>query len=203
MWSPEERVRREREYRQHYKTLILEATRIAVRAGLLSEAYEDFVIDYLDSIVDPLSNDDFDYLVKNERLPVRAISTPEAHTAVLEKLRVAQQLQKEPSLTDMDRSNLKGYTEALEALLRKSEANRGTFHDSNLATSQYSESTTSWNMPKGATSHLSEIDQLQQRIFKAADILDAMAPDDARLPEYTRLYQALWDKYNELQKRGG
>jgi hypothetical protein len=179
-----ERERKERMFRQQYKDLILEATRIAVKGGVLSEAYEDFVIDHLDGMIDSLSNDDFDYLVKNERLPVRVIRTEEGRTAVLEKLRVAQQLQKEPSLTDMDRNNLKGYTEALEALLRESEGHG--------------------ILPSAVeASGLSEIDQLRARIFKAADILDAMNPDDARLPEYKRLYQALWDKYNELQKQGG
>ncbi|WP_438491047.1 hypothetical protein [Paenibacillus sp. IHBB 3054] len=187
MRSPEERVRREREYRQQYKTLILEATRIAVKGGVFSEAYEDFVIDHLDGVIDPLSNNDFDYLVKSERLPVREIRTEEDFTAALEMLRAAQQLQEETSLTDMDRSNLKGYTEALEALLRDSESNSTTLH----------------TLPKDATSHLSEIDQLSARILKAADVLDDMAPDDTRLPEYKRLYQTLWDKYNELQKQGG
>lgn len=174
MWSPEERFRREREYRQQYKNLILEATRIAVRGGLLSEAYEDFVIDYLDLIVDSLSNDDVDYLIGNGRIPAQAIKPDIA----LQLLNAARTLLESPTLTDMDRDNMKGYTEALEALLRESEANT-------------------------PTSALSEIDQLRARILKAADILDAMAPDDARLPDYKRLYQALWDKYNELQKQGG
>lgn len=173
MWSSEERVRREREYRQQYKTLILEAARIAVRGGLLSEAYEDFVIDYLDLIIDPLSNDDVDYLIKNGRIHAHAIN-PEI---TLQLLSAATALLKSPALTDMDRENLKGYTEALEALLRESEG--------------------------AEASSLSEIDQLRARIMKAADILDTMAPEDARLPEYTRLYQALWDRYNELQKQGG
>lgn len=173
-----EREQKEREFRQQYKDLILDATRIAVRGGLLSEAYEDFVIDYLDLIIDPLSNDDFDYLAKNGRFPARAIPSDIA----LQLLSAARKLRKEPSLTDMDLSNLKGYTETLEALLRESE---GPFSSTD------------------STAVQSEIDQLRARIFKAADVLDAMDPDDARLPEYKRLYQALWDKYNKLQKQGG
>ncbi|MEJ9164780.1 hypothetical protein P4I20_30225 [Paenibacillus graminis] len=198
-------MRREREYRQQYKTLILDATRIAVRGGLCSVAYEDFVIDYLDSIIDPLSNDDFDYLAKNGRIPARAIRTEEDHAAALEKLKAAQQLQKEPSLTDMDRRNLKGYTETLEVLLRESEANletSPTFPNATMS-SDSPNGTTSYGLSNVTTSRHSKVDQLRARIFKAADILDAMASDDARLPEYKRIYQALWDKYNELQKQGG
>lgn len=182
MWSSEERVRREREYRQQYKTLILEAARIAVRGGLLSEAYEDFVIDYLDILIDPLSNDDVDYLIKNGRIPAHAIK-PEI---VLQLLSAATALLKSPALTDMDLENLKGYTETLEALLRECEG-----HGSLPLPSS------------GEASGISEIDQLRARIFKAADILDAMSPDDARMPEYKRLYSTLWDRYNELQKQGG
>lgn len=57
-------------------------------------------------------------------------------------------------------------------------------------------------LAKVATSPLMEIADLQQRIFKAADILDAMSPDDPDLTEYTKIYQALWDRLRELEQGG-
>lgn len=138
MITDQEREEREREYRQQYKDLILEATRIAVRGGLMSEAYEDFVIDYLDLIIDPLTNDDVDELIGNGKIPTHAIK-PEI---VLELLQAAGTLLNTSVLTDMDRENLKGYTEALEALLRESKGAEATC--------------------------ISEIDHLRARIFKAA-----------------------------------
>ncbi|WP_025681139.1 hypothetical protein [Paenibacillus massiliensis] len=292
---------KEREFRQQYKNLVLDAARIAVKSGLLSVAYEDFVIDYLDRIIDPLANEDFDYLITNGKIPVRGIKV---ETAV-ELLKAARDLIANQNITQVDRENLNVYKDCLAACVRdfmtnrqtstdsysptSENSNRATHHgnratssgleseltpnmnlatspalnpqtsapfeaqsanrttsydskrtmsagnqeadstdrtlmfNSNVPTSQHLNTTTSSHLEdvttslqadamshpaklsmsaKVATSPLLEIADLQQRIFKAADILDAMSPDDPDLPEYTKIYQALWDRLRELEQGG-
>ncbi|MNB67209.1 hypothetical protein D3C81_837500 [compost metagenome] len=168
----EAKARREREHRETYKALILDASRIAVRGGLLSAAYEDFVIDYLDKIVDELSDDDFDYLAEHGRIRAGAVN-PDIASKLLS---AARSLLMDKTLTAMDRDNLTAYMEVLEEQARACGIE-----------------------PEAGN----EIDQLRARIFKAADVLDAMDPEDARMPEYQRLYATLWEKYRELEKQGG
>lgn len=167
-----------REEREEYKALILEAARIAVKGGVLSTAYEDFVIDYLDRIVDGLDDNDFMYLVENGKIPVRAFQTYEGHKAAKELLIAVKSLRQNPGITDMDKRNIEDYTAAIKALVAEQKV---------------------INRPDPGTN---EIDELRQRIFKAADILDEMEKDDPQLPEYKRLYQALWDRLRELETKG-
>lgn len=168
--------------REAYKKLILQATGIAVKGKVLSSAYEDFVIDYLDTIIEALNDEDFTHLVKNGKIPVRAFHTYEGRKTATKLLVAIKSLLQKPGLTDMDIRNIEGYKAALEGTVAEFKA---------------------MNMDGWPDSETNDIEELRKRIFKAADILDELEKDNPQLPEYKRRYQALWDRLRELEKQGG
>ncbi|SDC69353.1 hypothetical protein SAMN02799630_01202 [Paenibacillus sp. UNCCL117] len=64
-----------KELRDQYKNIVLDACRIAVKGGGMTAAFEDWIIDNIDRIIDDLSDDDFAHLVMNGTIPVREIET--------------------------------------------------------------------------------------------------------------------------------
>jgi len=71
------------EIREQYKAIVLEACRIAVKGGFMSVAYEDFVIDNIDAIVDSLTDAEFDYLLRHGKIPAREITNDEEYNRIL------------------------------------------------------------------------------------------------------------------------
>jgi hypothetical protein len=65
------------EVRQQYKTLVLESCRIAVEGGVMSQAYEDYVIDHIDEIIDELTDSEFEHLVLHGEILLKDITNDE------------------------------------------------------------------------------------------------------------------------------
>jgi hypothetical protein len=107
------------ELRLRYKSIVLESLRIAVKGGVASEAYEDFMIDYLDDMVDSLSDEDFNYLLTHRKVPVRDIESDEEYGRIFTLGKRAVALIKTGNLTELEMTAIQGYCVALAELVRE------------------------------------------------------------------------------------
>lgn len=104
-----------KDIREQYKGLVLEACRIAVKGGAMTEALEDFIIDNVDRIVNGLSDADFDYLLRNGKVPVREIETDGQYNETLNSL-IRGQEALSADLTDEEKARLQLYCNSLTEL---------------------------------------------------------------------------------------
>lgn len=100
------------EHREKYKELMLEAARIAVRGGAMSIAFEDFLIDYIDEIVDSLNDGEFISLVQNGKQKIKRIVNDKEYVRYSDWITIAKEtLNKDVNI--MERRWLERYISAL------------------------------------------------------------------------------------------
>lgn len=76
--------------KESYKILIMDAVRIAVKGGVMNIAFEEFIIDYMDEIIDSLDEDEFHNLVMNGRLKLKRIMNDEEYVRYSEWITIAE-----------------------------------------------------------------------------------------------------------------
>ncbi|WP_010278864.1 hypothetical protein [Paenibacillus senegalensis] len=102
--------------KEEYKELIREAARIAAKGGVISTDFEDFLIDHLDEIVDNLSENQFDHLLRNGKIPVEDIKDDQEYDQTLKRAVKARKLLEAGSVTPFDFRRLRHYEEGLQEL---------------------------------------------------------------------------------------
>ncbi|SDJ76930.1 hypothetical protein [Paenibacillus naphthalenovorans] len=105
-----------RDLREEYKAVVLQACRIAVKGGGMSNAYEEFIIENIDRLVDDLSDDDFAYLIMNGKVPVRYVGSEQEYDRIFESQKKAVELLEHNNLTEYERVKTETYNSILEAL---------------------------------------------------------------------------------------
>lgn len=78
------------ELRERYKELLLESARIAVRGGVMSLAFEDFLIDHIDELVDGLSDRNFNSLLSDGKQQVKPITNDDDYVRYCDCLTIAR-----------------------------------------------------------------------------------------------------------------
>lgn len=73
-----------------YKELIMQAARIAVKGGVMTIAFEDFIIDYIDELIDSMSEDEFYLLVMNEHVTLKRIVNDAEYVRYKEWISIAE-----------------------------------------------------------------------------------------------------------------
>lgn len=102
--------------REEYKDIILRMSRLAAEGDAGSQAYEDYLIDNLDEIIDRLPDKDFLYLVSERKMPVREIESEEDYQYHFwHRNLMAAQLEK--SLYVIERERLESGVKLLTQLL--------------------------------------------------------------------------------------
>lgn len=102
--------------RQGYKALALSAVRSSVESGLMSLAYEDFLIDNLDRMVDKLDGDQFLSVMQRGKVPVNEIGTDEQYDDVFESIQEAERCLGSSDLKPIEREALEKYVTTLREL---------------------------------------------------------------------------------------
>ncbi|MCD9026026.1 hypothetical protein [Cohnella silvisoli] len=111
-----------RELKQKYKALVLQACRFAVTGGAMSLAYEDFLIDNIDRMVDRLSEDQLAHLLRNGKVLVGEIDSNEAYDGIFESITAAETCLQSPNLTQLERESLNKYVKTLRELAEEFKA---------------------------------------------------------------------------------
>lgn len=105
-----------KEIRAEYKSIILQASRFATQGGAMSLAMEDFIIDFVNEIVDNLTDDQFDYLLEHKTIPANAIQTQEEYDRVSSRLIHAAELLESEKLLSTEYTKVMEYYDILTVL---------------------------------------------------------------------------------------
>lgn len=106
--------------RTEYKAIILSMSRVATLGGGMSLALEDFIIDFVNEIVDSLSDDQFDYLLEHKKIPVSVIQGQEEYDRISNRIIQAAELLESGKLLESEYSTVMGYYDILTELIVES-----------------------------------------------------------------------------------
>jgi uncharacterized membrane-anchored protein len=101
------------EERDSYKTLIMDAARIAVKGGAMTIPFEDFIIDYMDELIDSLDDDEFYGLVMNEHVTLKRIVNDSEYVRYSEWIAIAENTLTQ-EVNELEKERLMRYIETLK-----------------------------------------------------------------------------------------
>lgn len=78
------------EQKAEYKELIMQSARIAVKGGAMTIAFEDFIIDYIDELIDSMNEDEFYLLVMDEHVTLQRIMNDSEYVRYKEWITIAE-----------------------------------------------------------------------------------------------------------------
>jgi hypothetical protein len=116
------------ELRQQYKNVILSYCRSAVRAGVMSDGLENFLIDEIDDYVDNLPEWQFDHLLMKRVIPIAAIQNDEEYERVLQRMVRGAELIESGKLLPEELKKAKELYESLERMIREYRSEKGDGH---------------------------------------------------------------------------
>ncbi|CDN41677.1 hypothetical protein [Paenibacillus sp. P22] len=103
--------------REEYKSITLRMSRLAVKGGQASQAYEDYLIDNLDAIIDNMADKDFEHLLLRKTMLVRDIESEEDYQYHFWHRNLQQLALDLGGLMDHEREQMERNVETLTRLL--------------------------------------------------------------------------------------